>query len=140
VSAITLVLPLLFVFGFLGNTLIDRLDHIFNPAPFYSQHLGSIRILESQMNWVQTTDGPRIYLTGIVTNRSLVPWKDVEFECRLFGGDGRLVDAANGRSYFTIEPGNDSAFRVSLKPGLASNEYRSFKISVNSARNGKSRF
>ena len=47
------------------------------------------------MNWAQTKDGLRIYLTGILTNQSPVAWKDVEFECRFYDANGVMVDAAN---------------------------------------------
>jgi len=41
----------------------------------------SLQVVESRMNWVQTRDGLRIFVTGIITNRSQVAWRGVEFEC-----------------------------------------------------------
>lgn len=118
----------------------DRFETFFNPPPYYGDFKDSIRILQSNMNWVDTSDGARLFLTGILTNESSVAWKSPEFECRFFDVKGQMVDAANGYAYLTVLPGADSAFRVSVKPGLSSNDYSSFTIRVNDARNVKRPF
>ncbi|MBI2926446.1 MAG: hypothetical protein HYY24_12195 [Verrucomicrobia bacterium] len=92
------------------------------------------------MNWVETKDGARIYVTGLLTNRSPIAWSSIEFECRFFDANGGMVDAANSRAYVTMRPSDDSAFRAVVVPGVASNEYRSLKIAVSTARNSKGGF
>ncbi|HXT12421.1 MAG TPA: hypothetical protein VN873_12730 [Candidatus Angelobacter sp.] len=111
-----------------------------NPSPYYSAYKDSIRILKSNMNWVETSDGPRLYVTGILTNQSPVAWKDPEFDCRFFNSKGQMIDAANGLASLTVLSGADSAFRVAVKPAVSSNDYRSFKISVSNARNWRTVF
>jgi hypothetical protein len=102
--------------------------------------VGSIQILESRMNWSQTSSGLRIYITGLLTNQSEHAWKDIEFDCRFFDQFGSMIDAASGRGRLVILSRDDSAFRTSIEPTRATNEYASFKISVNSARNMKAWF
>lgn len=119
----------------LGYWSLIRLQKVLNPPPYYSDFQGSIQILESKMKWSETSEGPRLFLTGIITNRSQMGWTRPEFECRFFNSKKELIDAANGIAYLTIQPGNDSAFRVSIKPLLSSNEYDSFRISLSTAYN-----
>ena len=108
--------------------------------PYYTEYQGSLQVLESQMHWTEIKDGSRIYVTGIVTNRSTNAWRDLEFECRFFDGSGAMVDAAHARGSLTINPHDDSAFRVAVTPGTASNQYRTCAVSVSTARNTKGPF
>lgn len=123
-----------------GYWSFNRLGKLFNPPPFYSDFQGSIQILDSKMKWVETSEGPRLFLTGLITNRSSMAWRRPEFECRFFNSQSQMVDAATGYAYLTILPGNDSAFRLSIKPLLSSNEYASFKLSLSTAYNARGSF
>lgn len=133
-------LPMIAVFILFGFSLTSTLQKLTNPPPYYSDFRGSLQILESKMNWADTTDGRRVFITGIVTNQSPVAWRGLEFETRFFDSSGQMIDAANGYTGFTILPSNDSAFRVSVKPLLSTNDYSSFKISVSSASSTRGRF
>ncbi|MGD0536804.1 MAG: FxLYD domain-containing protein [Verrucomicrobiota bacterium] len=101
---------------------------------------GSLQVLQSRLNWVETKDGLRIFLTGTVTNQSSEAWHDVEFDCRFLDANGVMVDAANARSRFTALPHDDAAFRVVIAPARATNDYASFKVGVGSARVAKGWF
>jgi hypothetical protein len=128
------------MFVVFGVAFLTAFDRIGNPKPYYSEFPGAINILESRMNWVQTADRTRIFITGILTNNSPVAWKDLEFDCRFYDKNGTLLDAGTGRAGLTIEKSDDTAFRVSWTPGAPTNEYSSFKISVSSARNARGWF
>jgi hypothetical protein len=120
--------------------LIYSTGNFMNRPPYYSDFRGSIQILQSNMNWAETSDGPLLFVTGILTNQSQIAWKEPEFECRFFNSRGQLVDAANRPTYLTVLAGADSAFRLSIKPALGSNDYSAFKISVSNARNTRNPF
>lgn len=111
-----------------------------NPRPYYSEFPDSLKAGESRMNWVQTSDGLHIFITGVLINTSPITWKDIEFDCRFFDAQGVMVDAGTGYVHFTIRPNDDTAFRVSLVPVAPTNSYDSFKISVGNARNAKGWF
>jgi predicted nucleic acid-binding Zn ribbon protein len=115
-------------------------DRIFNPKPYYTEFLDSLQVMSSQMNWVQTTQGVRIYMTGVLTNQSPVPWRDPEFECRFFDTNRVMVDVANTAGRLTILPHDDRAFRLVVQPGRPTNDYASYKLSVSTARNAKGGF
>jgi hypothetical protein len=130
------LLPLL---GFF-TVMVNFMEKFMNPRPYYSEFQKSIRILQSKIQWAETSDGARIYVTGIVTNESVVSWRSVEFDTRFYDSKGQLIDAATGYGSFTILPGNDSGFRVIVRPILSSNDYGSFKISVSNAKNARGPF
>jgi hypothetical protein len=138
VGMVVVGVPALCVLIAVCATLFNMLDRLGNPRPYYSEFPNAIRIMESRMGWVQTSDGLRIYITGILTNNSPVAWKDVEFDCRFFNATGKLVDAGVGRSYPTVAADDDSAFRVGFAPTSPTNDYATFRISVSSARNSRS--
>ncbi len=140
VQGVVTILPLVILLGLFFNAAITRFDRVFNPRPFYSEMPNALQVLDSRMNWVETTNGPRLYLTGIVTNQSGVAWRDVEFECRLFDSNGLMVDAAHPRARLTILPNDDSAFRVSVTPYRPPADYHTMKIFVATARNAAAAF
>jgi uncharacterized Zn-finger protein len=115
-------------------TTVNRLQ---NPKPDYTEFVNSLRVMESRMNWVETSNGPRIYLTGILTNQSDIAWRDIEFECRFLDTNGLLVDAAHPHVFLTIQPHDDTAFRTVITPSRSTNDYASFRLLVTTARNTK---
>ena len=134
----THLVPTLGVWALGAVAMFSILDRIQNPKPYYSEFPDSLRIIESQMHWVQTQDGLRIFITGVITNSSPVHWKDTEFDCRFFAANGDMVDAGTGRGFMNILPKDDAAFRVSIVPTAPTNNYASFKISIDNAINAES--
>lgn len=132
--------PHLLFYALLAMVILTALNRIQNPKPDYTAFVNSLRVLESQMNWAETSSGPRIYLTGILTNQSQFAWRDIELECRFLDTNGRLVDAAHPRVALTIQPHDDTAFRAVVTPSHATNDYASFRLLVSTARNTKGLF
>jgi hypothetical protein len=128
-----ITLTLLPVYAF----IIVRIGQSFNPRPFYHESIKGLRITESRMNWRQFDRGLRIVMTGVVTNESETPWRDVEFECRFFDTNGTMVDVGHTRGGFTIQPRDDSAFSLPFLPARNTNIYGSYRISVVGADNAK---
>lgn len=131
----------MFVFGgcivFMFSRFFNRVG---NPPPYYAGYVGSLQILQSQMFFKNTTNGPRIYITGILTNQSQIAWRDIEFECRFLGTNGSLVDAYTSRSFSTVQANDDSAFRVIVTPIKDFQEYANMKLFISNARNVKGFF
>jgi hypothetical protein len=134
------VVPLTVIWIVLGLAWLSMMERFGNPRPYYSEFPGSLRIIESRMNWAQTSDGLRIYITGVLTNTSPVTWREVEFDCRFFDSHGVMLDADTGHSYGAMQPHDETAFRVSLIPTAPTNGYVSFRISVSNARNANGGF
>jgi len=139
VVIISVMLVFFFGMAFAISTFFTRLV---NPPPYYDEYLGSLKLVESRLNWIERDKQPsgkenQIYITGIVTNQCPVAWRNIEFECRFFDRNGKMIDAANTSSYFTIQAHDSSAFRVSVLPTAPTNQYAAYKIFVTTARNVK---
>jgi hypothetical protein len=134
------VVPVTVVWVVLIAVMFSSLDRLQNPKPYYSEFPNSLKILESRINWAQTENGLRIYVTGVLTNTSPVAWKDAEFDCRFFDSRGMMLDADTGHNYATILPFDEAAFRVSIVPTAPKNNYATFKIFVGNARSARGRF
>ena len=119
---------------------ISGFGRLLDPRPRYSEVPGALEILESRMNWLEATNGPTIYVTGILTNQSAVAWKDLEFECRFFDTNGVMVDVGNAPFLWTIQAQDDLAFRVRVTPVRPATDYDSVRLLVSAARNARSRF
>lgn len=131
----------MFVIGGCAYFFLSRaFIRISNPPPYYADHVGSLKILQSQMFFKVTTNGPRIFITGMLTNQSPVAWRDIEFECRFQGTNGSLVDAYTSRSYMTVQAHDDCAFRVAVTPIKEFQDYADFKLLISHARNVKGFF
>jgi predicted nucleic acid-binding Zn ribbon protein len=137
---VVLILPLVLLCGLMVSLLMNRLDDIINPRPFFGDMPDSLRVIEASMNWVETTNGPRIYVVGMLTNQSSVAWKDLEIQCRFFDTNGVMVDAEYPSSRLTILPHGDAAFRGLATPSHAEADYHTLKATVSAARNARSRF
>jgi hypothetical protein len=129
--------PHLAIYFLLAAFVLNRVERFTNPKPNYSSYIDSLRVLQSQMISVESSNGPRIYVTGILTNQSDMSWRDIEFECRFYDGSGDLIDAAHPHVAATIQAHDDTAFRAVVAPGRSTNDYVSFRISVVTARNTK---
>jgi hypothetical protein len=140
VTMLTHVVPVTVVWIVLVAVMFSSFDRLQNPKPYYSEFPNSLKVLESQMNWAQTHDGLRIYITGVLTNTCPVGWRDAEFDCRFFDSHGVMLDAYVGRNYGTVLPCDDAAFRVAVIPVAPTNDYASFKIFVGNARSTKGLF
>lgn len=125
----------LFLFFFV--LMLSRVEGLLNPRPFYAEMPDSLRVLESRMLWVETTNGPRIYVIGMLTNHSAVAWKDVELQCRFFNTEGAMIDAASPGARLTILPAGDAAFRGTVTPGSPKSDYDTLSVTVSSARNAR---
>lgn len=124
----------------LGGLFARSIEALFQPRPFYSEVAGALEVLQSHLNWVETEKGPRLYVTGILTNHSPFGWKNVEFECRFFDVNQVMVDAEHRVGWFTIEAGDETAFRVVVEPARPQVNYHSVQVTVVTARNIHSTF
>ena len=83
-------LPHLAIYALFGMLILTALNRFQNPKPDYTAFVNSLRVVESRMNWAETSSGLRIYITGILTNQSEFAWRDIELECRFFDANGPI--------------------------------------------------
>jgi len=140
VASCVVVVPMIVFFVVIGLAITRYFERVFNPPPYYTAHLGSLRVLDSRLNWVEKDKETNIYIIGILTNESSIAWRALEFECRFYDSKGVMVDASSTGSYLTIQPNDESAFRVRVAPSRPAADYDSYKLSVSTARNTKTQF
>jgi hypothetical protein len=133
-------LPHLAIYAVMAMVILTAVNRFQNPKPDYTEFANALQVTDSRMNWAETGNELRIYITGILTNQSDIPWRDIELECRFLDANGLLVDAAHPHVGLTIHPHDDTAFRAVVSPGRPTNDYASFRILVTTARNTKGLF
>lgn len=139
-SAFVMAAMILSLVGLLSLRLVGWFGGIFNPPPYYAETAGGLRVLDSHFSLVETKDGQRIYVLGVLTNESAVPWKEVELQCRFLDESGRMIDAAHPVARLTILPGCDSAFRAVVTSARQTKNYQKVEVTVSTARNVKGAF
>jgi predicted nucleic acid-binding Zn ribbon protein len=115
-------------------------QRLLDPQPHYTEASGALAVIRSTLNWVDTEKGPRLFVTGVLTNHSALAWRDPEFECRFFDADGNLVDAAHRTSFMTVKPADDPAFRVVIEPARPRDAYHALQVRVSWAKNARAFF
>lgn len=129
-------IPMLTMWLWGGWAILSKFEALQNPKPYYSEFPDSLRVVQSRMNWAQTSSGARIFIVGVMTNVSPVIWREAEFDCRFFDSTGVMVDASTGRARVAVCPHDTTAFRVSVIPTAPTNDYASFTVSVSHATSG----
>lgn len=119
--------------------LMSKFANAFNPRPFYYESSRGLRLTQSTMLWQQFDSSLRIVITGVVSNESEIPWKDVEFECRFFDTNGTMVDVANQARYLSVQPHDETAFAMRVMPARNTNSYASYRLMIVTAQNGQNR-
>ncbi len=123
-----------------GWVFFQHVEQWYNPRPSFSEIPHALTVLESRLNWVATEKGPRIYLTGLLTNHSPRAWRDPEFECRFFDAAGQLIDVGHRTSFQTVAAGADSGFRLVVEPQHPREAYHSHRLWVTHARHVRALF
>src|SRR5437588_501598 len=67
--------PFFLLFIGIGLAVLTKIERTFYPAPYYTDFPDSLRVIESRMDLIETSNGLRIYITGILTNQSPLAWK-----------------------------------------------------------------
>ena len=116
------------------------LNRISSPGADFSPYRSSISVMESTMDKTKTSeDGtPRIVVVGLITNKSDIAWKNIEFDLRFFDRSGNLIDTESADEYYPILSHRDSGFRAWLEPVHPLSDYDSYKIYIGSARDARS--
>jgi len=120
--------------------LLCFIQRLFNPGADFSPYRNDISIVESRMNLSTAGKDPMVYLIVLVTNKTDMAWKGIQFDARFFDKSGTLIDACEYPvSYSVIPPHTESALRIRNIPSHPLSDYESYKIYIGSARDAHSR-
>ncbi len=131
---------LIFFILIFAVALICSIQRLFDPGIDFSPYRNDISIVESRMNFSNDEKDPMLYLVVLVTNKTDVAWRSIQFDARFFDKSGTLIDTCDYPvSSLVIPPHAESALRIKTHPTHPLLDYESFKISVRSARDAKAR-
>ncbi len=86
----------------------------------------------------RATGKPGFWLTGLVTNQGVHPWRVQELEVRFLDRQGRLLDVRHPdvKEFFVVQPRQDHGFRVELGELSFTNSDVSQQVRVQTATDG----
>ncbi len=106
----------------------------------FSAYRDSISVIESRMNLEKGDKESSVNVVAVITNKSVLAWKEVEMDTRFFDKTGTMIDAQTVVQRWTILPHSELAFRIKITPSRDMSEYDSYKIYVRSAKDARVRF
>jgi hypothetical protein len=120
--------------------LLCFIQRLFNPGTDFSPYRDDISIVESRMNFSTVGKDPMVYLVVLMTNKTDMAWKGIQFDARFFDKSGALIDTCDYPvSYLVIPPHTESAVRIRNNPSHPLADYESYKVFIRSARDARSR-
>jgi hypothetical protein len=132
-----MIVPIIIAIFAWGWLALNKLERTVLPRPFYTEVPDSLRLLEPKLIFRPTDSGTRMYIIGLVTNQSQFAWEDTEFECRFYDTNNVMVDVAHPRSSMTVQPHDEAAFSLWIRPNRATNDYSSFRLKIMTARSAQ---
>lgn len=124
-------------FMVMGITSLVLFERAVSPQPDFSKFRDQIAVTESKMATRQSEKDNFVFMVGIVTNRSDISWKELQFECRFFGPKSELIDAKTYHQQGAIFDHGTMAFRFDLRAARPLADYASHQVTVRFARNAK---
>ena len=120
--------------------LIVSVARLVNPGVGFSDYRDTVSVVESRMSLGKTDEGiPTVNIIAIITNKSDVAWKDLQFDSRFYNKAATLIDARPYSVSSTILPHSDLAVRIVTKPLKDLSEYETQKVYIRNARDARSR-
>lgn len=118
----------------LFSTLLDRGEE-------YQRYRGQIAITDSQLVLGETKSGATVGVLGTITNRSLIPWKEIHFQVDFSDAKGRRTDAGQKEEYsYCLPAGESLSFKLSFRRELPETNYVRHAVRVVSAKDGRARW
>jgi hypothetical protein len=99
-------------------------------GPERRHYAGELRVGESAMFFGGSSDGPTVYVVGLIENPTQVTWHNVDVEARFRDVGGELIDAAVDRYVGTVPAGGEMAFRVGTTMQRPRELYDSYEVAV----------
>jgi hypothetical protein len=113
----------------------------FDAGEDFRTHFDQVKVLDSEVRFGESEDGPTVAVVGRISNTSDVPWKDICFQVDFLDESDRLIDAVQEYKFQCVCPSHDEiGFKVSFPREFPEASYVQHKIRVVSAKDARSRF
>ncbi len=108
----------------------------------FTPYKPQITILESMVSQRVTSNATFVVITGILTNGSDYAWKNISLEGRLYGREGRFLDAIPASSDYyggvVAMAHGVSSFKIESRTSHSLADYANHKVEVQWARDATS--
>lgn len=137
VPVIAFLIPYAFFMYMLAN--------MFEKGEDFTPYRNQITIGDSELKFGEKKCGETVAETvaviGTMSNKSSVPWKDVQIEVRFYDGNGRMIDSKQQKDYpFEVPADGNAAFKVSTLREFPKEQYVKYNVSIISASDARSRW
>jgi hypothetical protein len=130
---IIFIIPLIAMWYAMKNT--------FDKGEDFTPYRNQITISGSELKFGEKKTGETIAVIGTMSNKSSVPWKDVQIEVRFYDINGKMIDSEQQKDYPFEVPADDiAAFKVSTLREFPKEQYVKYEVSIISARDARTRW
>jgi len=119
--------------------------NMFDKGKDFTPYRNQITISNSELKFGEKkcdgTTAETVAVIGTISNKSSVPWKDVQMEVRFYDSNGRMVDSKQQKGYSTEVPADgNAAFKISTVREFPKEQYAKYDVSIISASDARSRW
>jgi len=106
-------------------------------APYRSQ----VTISDSELKFGEKKSGETVAVIGTMSNKSPVPWKDVQIEVRFYDSNGKMIDSKQNKDYpFEVPANGNAAFKISTLREFPKEQYVKYDVTIISAGDARARW
>jgi hypothetical protein len=137
VSVLIFIIPLALMM-YLFTSMLDRGED-------FKPYRDKITINDSELKFGEKKVCDKVFETvaviGTMSNSSSIPWKDIQIEVRFYDSNGKMIDSEQKKDYpFEVPAHGNAAFKISTQREFPIEQYVSYKITIISARDARSRW
>jgi hypothetical protein len=115
--------------------------NIFDTGEKYEHYRGQIAVADCHIVFGDTKSGSTVAVIGMITNRSQVSWKEVQFHVDFLDAGGKRVDVGEREDYsFRLPAGENTAFKVSFRREFPETNYVKALVHVVGAKDERARW
>ncbi len=124
------IIIFLMLYVLMGYVFSKMLDRGVDFTPYRNQ----ITISDSELKFGEKKSGETVAVIGTMSNKSPVPWKDVQFEVRFYDSNGKMIDSKQNKDYpFEVPADGNAAFKVSTLREFPKEQYVKYDVTIISA-------
>jgi hypothetical protein len=114
---------------------------IFDKGEDFTPYRNQITISDSELKFGEKKSGETVAVIGTMSNKSSVPWKDVQIEVRFYDSNGKMIDSKQDKDYsFEVPANGNAAFKVSTLREFPKEQYVKCDVAIISARDARARW
>jgi hypothetical protein len=115
--------------------------NMFNKGEDFTPYRDQITISDSELKFGEKKSSETVAVIGTMSNKSSVPWKDVQIEVRFYDSNGKMIDSEQQKDYpFEVPENGNAAFKVSTLREFPKEQYVKYDVSIISAKDARTRW